>query len=81
MKLVKGDRVVVSIRDPKSYACGAAAALNDKVGTVVETTWKVANSFEGERFLVEFDTPAPKWWNNQTPATSFHFPGHDLKRC
>jgi hypothetical protein len=71
-----GDRVRVRIEVPKLYAFGCAAALEGKEGTI-ERTRPAAISGEPV-YLVSFDTPAPKWWSNQTPVKAFWFGAEDL---
>jgi hypothetical protein len=69
---MKGKRVKVTIQDRTKYATGCADALNGKTGTVER-----ANA-SGDAWLVNFDTPAPRWWTHQTPARAFWFPENDL---
>jgi len=70
--LTVGARVRVRIQRPDEYAQGAAKALDGALG-MVEATRK-----DGE-FRVLFNSPRPKWWTNQTPATAFWFPLTDLE--
>ncbi len=73
-----GDRVRVKIADRDTYAVGAAEALDGKTGTIVGTSSEGARAVGIGEYLVEFDTPAPKWWAHQTPATAMHFDFDDL---
>ena len=74
--LACGQRVRVKIADPKTYAYGCAERLDGKLGHVERTN---AHYSDGLMYLVKFDTPAAKWWENSSPVESFWFPLGDLE--
>jgi len=69
-----GKKVVTNIVNTDVFAVGAAESLSGKTGTVTEY-----NEQNG-KYLVEFDTPAEKWWTNQLPVRQFWFKRLDLRK-
>ncbi len=78
--MAPGQRVKIQIANPCEWAYGAAASMNDKHGVIEEVALPryAAGGVRECSILVRFDTPAPKWWANQTPATRFWFAAKDL---
>lgn len=69
-------RVIVEIKDPERYAMGCAAKLDGKRGKIDRVR---TDPNRGEMALVEFDTPADKWWSNQLPVECFWFSVSELR--
>ena len=69
------DRVKVTIQNRHRYTVGCAESLNGQIGTIANYT---ASPPEGQRFLVNFDTPANPWWSGQLLVSSFWIPVNDL---
>ena len=64
---MKHKRVIISITNPEIYSVGCAESLDGKMGVVTEYNEMM------NKYLVEFDAPADKWWSNQTPCIEFWF--------
>jgi len=74
MKFEIGTRVRVKLSElqKESYARGAAESLNGKEGII-------AHIHSNGRILVNFDTPAEKWYANGSPISGFHFDVSELE--
>jgi hypothetical protein len=82
MTLEVGTRVRVEITKTEGWSIFAIAALNGMTGTI-ESVKPNVDAWDRPRkqdspYCVRFDTPAPKWWSNQSPCLAFHFDAHDL---
>ena len=69
---MENKRVKIIITDPERYSVGCAESLDGKTGIVTEYNERM------NKYLVEFDAPADKWWSNQTPCIEFWFPKSNL---
>jgi len=70
-----GKKVVTNIVNTDVFAVGCAEALDGKTGTVKEI------NYDAGKYLVEFDTPAAKWWTNQIPTTCFWFERKNIQQA
>jgi len=80
-KFTDGARVRVAIRNPASFANGAAETMNERAGRIEAFDPSSTNGdpWMSHAYLVRFDEPVPSHWRHGSPLTAFWFAECDIE--